>query len=205
MSRHRWFLPETPDVLGMLREQTEITIEGMDALSAWAGGEGEAAADRLRACEHRADDHKRALRNALTAAFTTPIEPEDLFELSSGLDEVLNGAKNTVREAEVMGTEPDPAMAEMAAELAEGTRGLMRAFTTLEEEQESEATEAADAAVKSHRRLEHTYRGAMSALLEVENFREVTARREIYRRLARTGDQLARVAERVWYAVLKQS
>ena len=39
MRRHRWFLPETPDVLGMLREQTAITIEGMEALVAWADGD----------------------------------------------------------------------------------------------------------------------------------------------------------------------
>jgi len=30
-------------------------------------------------------------------------------------------------------------------------------------------------------------------------------RRELYRRLARTGDDLVRVADRVWYAVLKES
>ncbi len=44
----------------------------------------------------------------------------------------------------------------------------------------------------------------MSALLEVDDLREVTARRELYRRLARTGDELVRVAERVWYSVLKE-
>ena len=45
----------------------------------------------------------------------------------------------------------------------------------------------------------------MSALVEVSDIREVTARRELYRRFARTGDELARVAERIWYAVLKQT
>ena len=125
MKRRRWFLPETPDVLGMLREQTAITVEGMEALIAWSTGEP-GAADRLRECEHRADDHKRELRAALSVAFTTPLEPEDIFELSTQLDRMLNGAKNTVREAEVMGTGPDAAIAEMAAELAEGMRDLAR-------------------------------------------------------------------------------
>lgn len=204
MSPSRWFLPETPDVLGMLRGQVETTVEGIDALAAWAGGDV-AAAERVRELEHLADEKKRELRDSLTAAFTTPLEPEDLFELSSGLDEVLNGAKNTVREAEVMSTEPDPAMAEMAAQLAEGTRGLQQAFSMLGGKSAGEATDSADAAVKSHRRLEHTYRDAMSALLEVSDLHEVTARREIYRRLARCGDQVGRVAERVWYAVLKET
>jgi hypothetical protein len=45
----------------------------------------------------------------------------------------------------------------------------------------------------------------MSALIENEDLREVTARRELYRRLARAGDELVRVAERVWYSVLKES
>ena len=94
MTRHRWFLPETPDVLGMLRAQTAITMEGMEALVAWSVGEP-GAADRLRDCEHQADDCKRELRAALTIAFTTPLEPEDIFELSTELDRVLNSAKNT--------------------------------------------------------------------------------------------------------------
>ncbi len=40
---HRWFLPEAPDVLGLLREQTAITVTGMEALVAWANGEAGAA------------------------------------------------------------------------------------------------------------------------------------------------------------------
>ena len=52
-----------------------------------------AAADRVREIEHRADNHKRELRAALPAAFTTPLEPEDIFQLSLGLDDVLDGAE----------------------------------------------------------------------------------------------------------------
>src|SRR5512132_2166532 len=121
--RRRWFLPESPDVLAMLRAQVAITLEGMDLLVAWAGGDA-TAVDRLRDCEHRADDRKRELREALGAAFTTPLEPEDIFELSTELDRLLNNAKNAVREAEVMETRPDEAISDMAAELAEGVRAL---------------------------------------------------------------------------------
>jgi uncharacterized protein len=204
MTHGRWFLPEAPDVLGMLRRQTETTVEGMDALVAWAEGDP-GASERLHQCEHRADDHKRELRMALTVAFSTPLEPEDIFELSRGLDDVLNSAKNAVGEAEVMGVAPDAAIAEMARELAEGTRRLEQAFAKLELGDGADATLPADQAVKQHRHLEHTYRAAMSALIEVSDIREVTARRELYRRLARTGDELARVAERIWYSVLKES
>ena len=200
----RWFLPEIPDVLGMLRAQTAVTVEGMEALVAWANGDS-AAVGRLLECEHRADDRKRELRAALTVAFTTPLEPEDVFELSRGLDGVLNNAKNAVREAEVMRTAPDAAIAEMAVEITDGTRHLADAFTALGRGAGAEATAAADRAAKSQSRFEDVYRRAMSSLVAVDDLREVAARRELYRRLARTSDDLREVAERVWYSVLKQS
>lgn len=204
MTRSHWFLPQSIDVLGMLSKQAAITVEGMEALDAWAEGDM-AAADRLRECEHQADDRKRELRAALTEAFSTPLEPEDIFELSRGLDEVLNSAKNVVGEAEAMQTAPNAAIAEMSAELADGTRRLAEAFAMVERDDRADATAVADQAVKNQRNLEHTYRAAMSALIEVEDIREIAARRELYRRLARTGDELVRVAERVWYSVLKES
>jgi hypothetical protein len=67
------------------------------------------------------------------------------------------------------------------------------------------ASEAADAAVKCDRHLEHVYRVAMAALLETDDLREVTARRELYRRCSRIGETVVDVAERVRYAVVKES
>lgn len=198
----RWFTPQAPDVLGMVREQTEITLEGLEALLAWSQDDA-AAAERLRAAEERADERKRALRIALTEAFVTPLEPEDLFALSRGLDDVLNSANNTVREAELMRCGPNAAIAAMADDLVDGTRHLLAALTALARHDEGAATQAADEAVRSQRGLQRAYRDAMSALVAVEDLREVAARRELYRRLARTGDHLVDVAERVWYAVLK--
>ena len=204
MKGHRWFLPETPDVLGKLRAQTAITVEAMDALVAWSGGE-QGAADRLRECEHRADDCKRELRAALTVAFTTPLEPEDIFALSTELDRVLNSAKNAVRESDVMEVGPDEAISGIAVELAAGVRDLSEAFDQLAAGARGAATEAADRAAKSQTRVEKLYRQAMSALVAVDDLREVAAKRELYRRLARTSDDLREVGERVWYAVLKES
>lgn len=203
MTTHRWFLPETPDVLGMLRAQTAVTVEGMDALVAWSRSEA-GAAERVRECEHRADQRKRELREALTVAFTTPLGPEDLFELSRGIDDLLNAVKDTVREAEVMGAAPDEPIGRMAENLAEGMRCVADALEALGRN-DADATAAADAAVHTQRSAERVYRAAMSALIDVDDLRQVSARRELYRRLARAGDELVAVAERVWYSVLKDS
>jgi uncharacterized protein Yka (UPF0111/DUF47 family) len=202
MSVKRWFLPETPDLLGMLREQAAITVDAMDALIAWSSGDATAAV-AVRDCEHRADETKRQLWRALRDAFSTPFDAEDLYTLSADLDEVLNAAKDLTREMELMDMAPDAPTHEMVVQLAEAVRHLAGAFEALAGD--GDATALADAAIKGQRRVEHSYRSAMSALLQVANLREVMGRREAYRRLSRIGDLVHTVAERVWYAVVKES
>jgi len=193
-------------VLGMLCEQAEVTSEGLRALADWGRGE-ERGAEVVRAYEHHADHHKRRLRKALTTAFTTPLDAEDLYVMSERLDAVMNGAKDAVREAEVMALEPDEAVAAMAALLAEGVDHLREAFQRLragKHDDRSSATDAADAAVSSQRKVEKVYRKAMSSLLDVADLREVIARRELYRRFSRISEDLVEAADRVWYATVKE-
>ena len=158
----RWFLPETPDVIGMLQSQAGITVRGMKAFAAWAAGD-DSRADDVRAAEHECDEARRKLVDTVREAFTTPIPPEDLFQLSRDLDRVINGAKDAVRESEAMSFPPDQAIADMAALLVAGVTHLQVAFTFLERrngKSVGSATEAADAAVGSQRDLERVYRRA---------------------------------------------
>jgi uncharacterized protein Yka (UPF0111/DUF47 family) len=203
MKPSRWFLPDSPDLLAMLDRQLAITIEGMDAFAAWAAGDA-AAADRVRACEHRADRAKRDLVASLRAAFVTPLEPEDLFALSRGIDWLLNHAKDAIGESAVMSCPPDRALAEMAALLAGATRSLGASIAGMG--RDSNATfGSTDAAIKAERQLEKVYRRAMAALLDAGDLREQIARRELYRRCSRIGAVVVDVAERIDYAIIKQS
>ncbi|MCB0931229.1 MAG: DUF47 family protein [Mycobacterium sp.] len=202
-----WFLPETPDVIGMLQKQAEITDRGMVAFSAWADGDS-ARADDVRAAEHECDQVRRNLADAVSEAFTTPLPPEDLFQLSRDLDRVMNGAKDTVRESEAMAFPPDKATAEMASLLAEGVAHLRTAFDCLSlgsNESGTSATEAADEAVKSQRRLERIYRQATGELLLRTEISVVIASRELYRRATAMSDDVVAVADRIWYSHVKES
>ncbi len=198
----RWFLPQNPDVLGLLNEQVIVTLRGLDAFVEWSAGD--VAAERVvRDAEHEADDARRRLMTGVLAAFSPPLEPEDIYELSERLDTVLNGAKNVVREAEVMNMAPDPPLAEMARALRDGVGHIATAFGALVSDA-GVATAEADAAIKRVRAMEHSYRRAMSELLTAHDLVEITGRRELYRRYARLGETLESVAERVWYSVVKK-
>ncbi len=199
----RWFLPETPDLLALLARQGDVTVEGIDAYCAWCRGDAAAEAT-VRAKEHEADRARREVLTAVTHAFVTPIGPEDIYELSERLDTVLNDAKDLVREADLLAMAPDDALAEMADLVALGVRNLVDAFPMLVDAPDR-AGEHADAAVRNQRAVEHVYRRAMSALLDETDLREVTGRRELYRRSARLGDAIDGVAHRIWYAVVKVS
>ena len=202
--KRRWFLPDTPDVLGMLHRQAEITARGIDAFAQWAAGDT-ARADDVRDAEHECDEVRRELVDTVRQAFTTPMQPEDLFQLSSDLDRVINGAKNTVREADAMAFPPDRATAEMTVLLAEGVHHLVTAIKALSGVRGLSATKTADAAVKSQRDLERVYRAAAGELLELTDFHVVVARREFYRRISTISDDIVSVAERIWYSRVKES
>ena len=185
--KRTWFLPATLDVIGLLRAQAAVTIEGIGALVEWAGGD-DSGAERVREREHAADDRKRELFAALTESFTTPVDAEDLYMMSKHLDDVMNGAKDAVRECEVMALRPDEHVEKMAASILEGVRHVDDAFRLLrpDDGDDGSKTEAADAAI------------------ELDDLREVMGRRELYRRFSRIGDSVIEAAERVWYSTLKE-
>jgi uncharacterized protein Yka (UPF0111/DUF47 family) len=201
MSSRRWFLPETPDVLGMLRRQAAATIEGLDAFAAWAGGDA-AAAEEVRAAEQRGEAAKREVLTTLRAAFVTPMEPEDVFALSRGLGRILTHARDLIDESRAMAILPHAGIAEMAGLLAEAGRHINDALARIDSD--ADATEAADAALTVERRLERSYYTGMAELLELDDRTERIAHRELYRRCDRIGEGVVDVAERIVYAVVKQ-
>ena len=152
--KRRWFLPETPDAIGLLRRQTAVTIEALEGLKAWAEGDA-AAVEIVREAEPRGDAAKRDLLNALREAFILQMEPEDLFTLSRGIDWILDHARDLIEEAQAMAVSPDCGARRDDGSALGGDpadrRRHRRGWVTNDEA----ATAAADAAIKTARRLEH--------------------------------------------------
>ena len=115
----------------------------------------------------------------------------------------MNATKNIVREADALGVAPDASVAAMADHLAEGLGHLRIALAHLTGDGDT-ATSEADAALAAERRMEKVYRQAMRDLGAVEDIRHAISLRELYRRVLESGERLAAVAERVWYAVVKE-
>ena len=203
MRKRRWFLPDTPDLVGALGAQVAITLEGLDAFSSWAGGD-ESAARRLIDTEPQADAAKRELLNELRDAFITPLEPEDLFALSRGIDRILEYTRDLVREADALRAQPNARLSQMAETLRDAAGHIEKAIRLLKNDDESAAS-SADAAIASVRRMERTYYEGMAELLDVDDRLVRISNRELYRRCARIGETVIEVAERIVYSVVKKS
>ena len=199
----RWFLPDMPDVLGLLRAQLAVTTEGVEAFAGWASGQPKAAVE-VREIEARGDVARRELLLALREAFVTPLEPEDLFMLSRGIDRILNGIGNLIVEAEVLQCTPDFGIAAIAKKLVEAVRELDHAIAGLVKSPD-EATAAADRSIEVIRSLQGLYYEGMAGTIHLEIRGERIGRREVYRRSARIGETVVDVSERVIYAVVKES
>ena len=201
--KRRWFLPETPDLIGQLRAQATVTLEGLDAFAAWAAGDARAG-EALPDIEHRGDAAKRELLEQLGEAFVTPLAPEDLFALSRGIDWILDYTLDLVSESRAMSSPPDARLAEMAGLLRDAVAHIHEAVNQLGSDGDASAA-AADEALHAERQLERSYYRGMAELLRVDTRNERISSRELYRRCARIGDVVVAVAERIVYSVVKES
>jgi hypothetical protein len=199
----RWFLPETPDVLGLLREQAKLTIDGVALLSDWATG-AEVSGSDFRAVQDRGDAARRELVIALREAFITPTEPEDLFAISRGLGWILDGAGDLIREADVLEADPDESVAEITKLLAACLMEIDSAISDLGSSG-GRAMAAADRAIGLAREMQPHYYAGMRVTLRLKGRRNRIGRREIYRRCLAIGDITIDVSERIVYAVVKES
>jgi uncharacterized protein Yka (UPF0111/DUF47 family) len=202
-ARTPWFLPpKRVDVLGLLRTQVAVTVDGLAAFADWSRSGAETDADRVRAAEHDGDAARRELLEALTVVLTTPIEQEHAYALSERIDEVLDHAKDTVRLAQALDWSPDAQAAEMGAHILEAASHLRAAIDKLGTRRERPG-EDVELGIKSARKVEKDLRAGLAGLPRAADGWSLVATLEVYRSYSAVAAALARVADRTWYAALR--
>jgi len=199
------FEPRT-DFYELLKQQAAKTLEGMEALDAWveAGG-GEELGQRVRDLEKEADELKLSVGLKLVESFVTPIDREDIYDLSARMDEIINAAKATVREVEALEVPTDnKQMREMSEVLKEGSRCLYQAFASLKHDK-VEASSQAALARKSENRFTKLYRQAMRLLFSQEDMKMILRTTEVYKQMLAAAEKIDAVAEKLMHVIVKIS
>jgi hypothetical protein len=200
--------PKVPDFHGLLRAQCEVAMDALDALVAFTRDGDAVHGEAVRSLEKEGDLRRVRTLETLARSFATPIDRGSIYLAATAIDDVLNYAKTTVREIEVLEVPTDHWMRELADQLAAGGASLRDGFTRLRDDPDG-ARAAALAVHKSERNAEKVFRAAVAdafapepyvAMLRAEGPDGVAPalerlllalrRREVYRHLSNAADRL---------------
>jgi len=217
-------IPPMPDFFSLINEQCVLCVQTMSAFVVYMENGDADKARLIRQLEKHGDELKQRNSRILNRAFTTPMDREDIYDAIMSIDDIINYAKTTVRELEVLEIKPDRYMLEMAMELRDGAEALQRGFAMLSANP-AHAEDDALAARKAEQRVERVYRQAIAklfnpdvllkkvpgddggtehrqlALVMVDIFKH----REIYRHMSNGADSLAHTADKLNDIIVKIS
>lgn len=121
---HQLFVAEGENLLEAARRLVEM-LEAYDRV--------EERVAEIQVLEHRGDEIDREIARRLEAAFVTPFDREDIHELTSRIDDVLDGIQSVAEIFVIYGIErPTEEARRMAAILAAAAAQLLEAIRKLD-------------------------------------------------------------------------
>jgi len=188
----------------LLSRQSLKSIDGLDALWNFAENGTKENANLVRNIEREADELRRILIQELDQTFITPIDREDIFDLSRAIDDVVDYANTTVDEMEIYEVKGDHHIQEMVNILRKATRELNDAVKILKEYPKI-ASEHAVKAKAYENQMEKAYHMALAELFKGTDTIYMLKMREIYRHLSNAADRGDEAANIISSIVMKHT
>ena len=114
----------------IISEATRLLLQGLRGSNATLAG----VAAEINVLEHRGDEVIHELFTRLNQTFITPIDPEDIHNLSSALDNVLDGLEDTSHRLVSYRIYPIPeTMVKLSEIVVSCSKALKAAFEALEQ------------------------------------------------------------------------
>jgi uncharacterized protein Yka (UPF0111/DUF47 family) len=193
----------------LLIDQSDKTLEGLSLLEKWFRKERvseESLLDKMRAKEVEADEIRRILIDDLHNTFVTPLDREDIFNLSLHIDDKLDYGYTTVEAMHVLEIDEDEHLQKMVATMKDAAAVLALAVKRLSDNPRV-AGEQARRAKKLQNEVEQIYREAIGELFQkatdFNELMEMLRRREIYRHVSNMADRANQAADVLGMIVMK--
>ncbi len=204
LKKNKAFMRGTDRFFDLLTRQTSKTVEGLEALWAYAESGTRENANHVRTIEREADELRRILIEELDKTFVTPIDREDLFALSRAIDDVVDYANTTVDEMEIYEVKGDEHIKEMINILRKAARELNDAVKILKDYPKI-ASEHAVKAKAYENTMEKAYHVALANLFKGSDTIYMLKMREIYRHLSNAADRGDEAANIISSIVMKHT
>lgn len=190
------------DFFEILEKQAEKTLETCQALVDFLEGVGDP--EKVKRREQEADDVRRVLIDELNQTFITPMDREDIFELSAAIDDVADYAKDTMRGMQAFEVNSNPDLQQMAVLLVEGSQHLHNALHRLKHNP-NVATEYAVKIKRTENKMNRLVLASLKTLFKQDDMHLIFSLREIYRHLNRGADRLDAAANIINTILVKLS
>ena len=190
------------DFYTLLMGQAQKVLEGVRALREYAAHQSPECAQAVRDLEKEADELRRIVIAELNRTFATPIDREEIFQLSRALDDVMDYAENTVRELNAYDLSADGHTKIMIEIMIQAYEELVKAIKYLKEYPKI-ANDHAVRAKKLENDMEQAYHTALAELFKGTDPIYMLKMREIYRHLSNGADRGDEAANTILSIVMK--
>jgi predicted phosphate transport protein (TIGR00153 family) len=204
-----WFKRKPDKFMQMLLDQTNMTVKGLELLKLYLEKPDRKLDRELENLEKEADEQRQILIAELFKSFITPIDREDIYNLSREMNEVLDYARTTVEEMLILDVQSSSYMARMASLLYDASCELKLSLERVMDNHLTVANDHAQRAKSLENQVETVYREALANLFKgkknIDHIMSVLKEREIYRHLSNAADREDAAANVLADVVLKMS
>lgn len=204
-----WFdgrVKEDNKFITMLVAQAAKSVEGVRYLDGMLAQVSGGAVDTLRQLADDASELRRVLIDELHKTFITPLDREDIFNLSHCYEDMVTYALTTMEEMNILKVDADDYIRRMVDLVRQEAQQLELAIQRLAGNPRVAGDHAHDVH-QMEREVERLYRAAIKDLFalatEPERLPELFYRREVYRHISNMSDRADFAANVLGMIVMK--
>ncbi|AFK85154.1 MULTISPECIES: DUF47 domain-containing protein [Thermoanaerobacterium] len=203
MGLFNWLFSKGVDFYKLLQEHSNLALKGVQALALYMTTGKDDDGEKVISIEKEADNKRKELIDELDSTFITPIEREDIYELSSAIDNILDYCETTVKEMEIYELAPTEELREMVDVILRGTELIARSVYNLDKDKKV-AMDCALKAKKLENEMESYYRKHLAKLIKSDDIKYILKMREIYRHLNNCADKMDLAGEILGHILVKE-
>jgi len=191
------FIPRDVPFYGLFEKQIENIIEGAEVFKKFINtndrDERENFLEQITGIEDRGDQKRFEISKALSKTFITPIDREDIMDITTSLDEILNYIHTAAKEINIYDVDSTEGIKKITGKIIDSIKELKEAVHLLKSKKYDEVFRHAVTAKTFENDVEDIYIKALKDMFEKddrnENLGHYLKTREIYRHLSNTADK----------------
>ena len=201
-----WVRAKDSEIMKVLEEQAGNLVKATSVLVETFGNYSTLKENNsvLKDLEHEGDKFTHNLFTIIDKTFVTPLDKEDISELTSTIDQVLDGIYGTSDKLVLFEIQnPSPYMAEFARLLSKASQEIYEAVTKLKKVSHPSLIDHSKKISNCEHEGDKIYRIAIAELFKENNAIEIIKFKEIYETLEGSLDRSRDVADVIEDIALK--